>query len=355
MARRPKKSETLKAGTQELETVSAEESQNIESDNQVLDASAIEDTSQDAQSQCGGELLAARTAQGLSVKSVAEQLRLGIKQIEALEQDHFSDLPEPTIVKGFIRNYAKLLKIPAAPLLVAYAEMMPEKEQYSFKLNPGINMKISETGQSNKARYFLLALGLLLGVGIWFFYQSYIQKPSPVNPVPEIIDALPEFALPMSERVEPATTQIEMPEADAQVPAIELNSSENISVDNQNNIDPQETTSEVNKTDEMETAETDNAPDQAATNVTDDAATVPGKTRLKFNATQETWVSVVNESGKEVYNKILYAGNREVVDLWHPAEIVVGNAHGTTLVVDGKPMDLAPYTRINVARVRLNR
>ena len=79
-----------------------------------------------------------------------------------------------------------------------------------------------------------------------------------------------------------------------------------------------------------------------------------GKTRLEFDAAQETWLSVVNQSGKEVYNKILYAGNRDVIDVSQPLEIVVGNANGATLVVDGKPVDLAPYTRTNVARVRLN-
>ena len=79
-----------------------------------------------------------------------------------------------------------------------------------------------------------------------------------------------------------------------------------------------------------------------------------GTRRLEFNATQETWLSVVNQSGNEVYNKILYAGNRDVVNILKPLEVVVGNAHGATLIVDGKSVDLAPYTRANVARVRLN-
>ncbi len=69
---------------------------------------------------------------------------------------------------------------------------------------------------------------------------------------------------------------------------------------------------------------------------------------------QETWLNVVNQSGEEVYDKILYAGNRDVIDVFQPLEIVVGNAFGATLVVDGKPIDLAPYTSANVARVRLN-
>ena len=106
----------------------------------------------------------------------------------------------------------------------------------------------------------------------------------------------------------------------------------------------------------MTTSDEAIAATQASTQLVDEkeAPAVAGKTRLEFNATQETWLNVVNQSGDEVYNKTLYAGNRDVIDVSQPLEVVVGNAHGATLVVDGKPIDLAPYTRANVARVRLN-
>jgi cytoskeleton protein RodZ len=362
MARRPKKSEEVNAVASVIEEVSvATTDLNAESKDQVADVMAgseAENASESLGSQCGGALRAAREQQGLSVTDVAKQLRLGNKQVEALELDHFSDLPESTIVKGFIRNYAKLLKISAEPLLAAYAELMPSKEQYAFTLNPGINMKITESRKLNTTRYFLLTLGLLLGLGIWFFYQNYVQKPNPINPIPEVIEALPELALPMSERSEEASsTQLAMPEQSAE------NTEEATSETSESVTDALDRSQVEDGLTQQEGAEApaanveqaNEAPEEAVADTTQSASPAAGQTRLEFTATQETWLSVVNTSGKEVYNKILYAGNRDVVDVSQPAEIVVGNAHGATLVVDGKSIDLAPYTRINVARVRLNR
>jgi len=265
--------------------------------------------------ECGAKLRSARIAQDLSTLVVARQLRLSNKQIDALEQDDFAALPEPPIVRGFIRNYAKLLKIPADTMLIAYAEMTPEAVPCAMVLNSGINIKMTEKTKSGGSRYLLFALLFLFGLGAWFFYQSYIQKPEVADTVAYISGVLPTLDLPVPEpELEEA-----LPEALAASPEAQLTESDNAQL-----VDEKE------------------------------ALAVAGKTRLEFNVTQETWISVVNHSGKEVYNKTLYAGNRDVIDVSQLLEIVVGNAHGATLVVDGKPIDLAPYTRTNVARVRLN-
>lgn len=361
MARKPKKSEVVETGAPEaLETMAPSEDNNLAND--TLNSEA---ESSVQQSGCGNVLSATRLDQGLSTKDVAKQLRLSNTQIDALEQDDFASLPEATIVKGFIRNYAKLLKIPAEPLLNAYIQMVPAKEDYSFALNPGINMKITENKKSRKLRYFLIIAALLLGAGVWFFYQNYVQKPSPINPMPEVVEALPELALPMSERVQNASEiSLEMPEQ-KQTVGVEP-SAEELAVAGEPVVE--ETTDTVTAQQEgadnnevkliAETTITSQdviKPEAEVDAVVSDTPTEIGKTRLTFTATQETWLSVVNTSGKEVFSKILYAGNHEVVDVRNPSEIVVGNAHGATLSVDGKAVDLAPYTRINVARVRMNR
>lgn len=333
MARKLKKSDEIEAAaiaTSENETTAIAEDR-VEAEKtadeglSLSDAEATNSDVHDYHSQCGGALRAERIAQALSTQAVAKQLRLSHAQIEALEKNDFSALPEPTIVKGFIRNYAKLLKISAESILAAYSVLMPKTEQYPFALSPGINMKITENGKSGSSRYLILTLLLLLGLGAWFFYQNYIQKPDAINPMPEVVEMLPEVALQM--------TIPEKTELPTVVPAVE------------EAVDVEDTVSDATVAEEASNQlEEEPAP----------TTTVAGKTRLEFNATQETWLSVVNTSGKEVYNKILYAGNRDVVDVLQPAEIVVGNAHGATLAVDGKPINLAPYTRVNVARVQLN-
>ena len=351
MARKLKKDEEVEAEAPNLKESDA--SINIEMETKSdMDEAEVEPTLtdvasnhvvQDYNAQCGGALRAKRVEQELTTQAVAQQLRLGNVQIEALEANNFSALPEPTIVKGFIRNYAKLLKMPAEPILAAYAELMPKTKQYAFAVGPGINMKISENTKSSRARYLLLTVLLLLGLAAWFFYQHYIEKPDTSNPMPEVAEMFTEeLALQMT------MPESALPAIETQVLTDEL-SAEEEAIEESPVVDVGESDAEV-------VSAENEAPEVVAEpqNATETASPVK-TTRLEFNATQETWLSVVNQSGEEVYNKILYAGNRDIVDIKQPLEIVVGNAHGATLTVDGKPISLAPYTRFNVARVRLGR
>ena len=59
-----------------------------------------------------GELLAqAREKAGFSTADVARQLKLSVGQVEALEAGQFERLPGSVFVRGFIRNYARLVKL----------------------------------------------------------------------------------------------------------------------------------------------------------------------------------------------------------------------------------------------------
>src|SRR5262249_40163180 len=67
----------------------------------------------------GRVLAAARQARGMTVTEVALRLKFAPRQIEALEADRYEELPPPTIARGMIRGYAKLLTIAPEPLIEA--------------------------------------------------------------------------------------------------------------------------------------------------------------------------------------------------------------------------------------------
>lgn len=79
----------------------------------------------------GSKLASARNSLGWTVEQVAAQLKLSTRQIVALEADDYAALPEPAVVRGFIRAYAKLLKLDATPLvaLIAVDEGEAKSEQ----------------------------------------------------------------------------------------------------------------------------------------------------------------------------------------------------------------------------------
>lgn len=70
----------------------------------------------------GKTLAAQREAMGWSVEQVADQLKLAVRQVVALEAGDYAALPSPAVTRGFVRAYAKLMKLDPAPL-VAQIEM----------------------------------------------------------------------------------------------------------------------------------------------------------------------------------------------------------------------------------------
>ena len=55
----------------------------------------------------GEELARARAALGLSIGDVAQQLKFAARQIEALEQGRFVEVPAGTFARGMVRASAR--------------------------------------------------------------------------------------------------------------------------------------------------------------------------------------------------------------------------------------------------------
>src|SRR3972149_5688838 len=67
----------------------------------------------------GAMLARARAERQLGIAEVAESLKYGVRQIEALEADDYGRLAGTTFVRGMIRSYAKMLRMDPAPVLNA--------------------------------------------------------------------------------------------------------------------------------------------------------------------------------------------------------------------------------------------
>ncbi len=82
----------------------------------------------------GETLRTTRENLGLSVSDVASQIKLSERQIRALEADDYAHLPNIAFVRGFVRSYAKMLRLDAVSLLAS----MPQTAvmQASAQLKP---------------------------------------------------------------------------------------------------------------------------------------------------------------------------------------------------------------------------
>ncbi|OZA06397.1 MAG: hypothetical protein B7X95_02875 [Methylophilaceae bacterium 17-44-8] len=327
-------------------------------------------------SACGGALKAGREKQKLSVQDVASQLRLGVKQVEALEADRFDKLPQPYIVRGFIRNYTKLLKMDAAPVLEAYSILVPNSTPQSFAVKSDAHASV--IGENRAHFSFKMFVGLLLSFAliVWFFYYyTQVIKPNvaiefPSMNSPTTQGDLPatstdtEFALPAAERQPDVATPITLPapasgEETISPPIPEASpapgdakpaeESTNTSPSSTNIVTPPNAS--TNKP--SITPAPAELPVPIDQSISQQNTSVRNSAQLSIDATEETWVNITDSTGKQVYSKVLTSGASEIISVSPPLTITVGNAHATTMSMDGQPIDLLAHTRDKVARLKV--
>jgi cytoskeleton protein RodZ len=66
-----------------------------------------------------------------------------------------------------------------------------------------------------------------------------------------------------------------------------------------------------------------------------------------------SWAEVKDANGRVVLQMTGGAGMTQTVNAVPPLEVALGNAPAVDVTFRGQPLDLAPYTRGNVARVGL--
>ena len=140
-------------------------------------ATAMPEASASSTMSPGARLRAVREERGLSVGDVADVLRFSKRQIELLEADRYDELPGATLVRGFVRGYAKLLKIDAEPLLGA---LTPEVPPTVLEVRPPANMgvankSVTETPGDSSVPWGLILAGIVIvsAVGLVLFF---VQK-----------------------------------------------------------------------------------------------------------------------------------------------------------------------------------
>lgn len=269
----------------------------------------------------GATLRAARQSQGYSIAEVAQVLKFGVRQLEALENDDYSTLQGATFLRGFVRSYARFLRLDEVPLLAALEPQAPLAVA-EMHVAESMNAEMPTGVQDPSKRvYWLAGFVLLLGGVAWFAWQG--QDTS------AIADKAGE---PAAELAAPASAA--MPEATAEAAVT---------------VAPTPTVIAA-------AVSADAAAPAAATPAADapPAAPNPNERLVQLSFSGVSWVEV-----RDASNRILYSGNstpdsRQAVRGVPPFQLVIGNAQSVKLRYEDRNIDLLPYTRVDVARLTLD-
>ena len=270
-----------------------------------------------------GRLLAReREAQSLSVADVARQLKLSACQIEALEAGHYQKLPGTVFVRGFIRNYARLLRLNPEALLLAAGNSLPQAAPRA-EVAPSRDIPFPTSGSHNWRKYAIAtAVVLVAALSVYEFYWNESEATVVTQPV-AMTPKLPAHAVTQPAQVEAGTATPAAGGAPAVGPVVAAGA----------------------------TAAPDTAKDAPSAALRDyDKLPKPGERQVRMKFERESWVEIRDRNEKIIFSQLNRPGTEQSVSGRPPLALVIGNAHGVKMVYDDQPVDLVRHTKIDVAR-----
>lgn len=131
------------------------------------------------QATVGSSLRDSRVARGLSLDDVSARLKYSARQIQALEDERWDQLPSGVSLRGMIRNYARLVEADLAP----FAETLTGHATVSVR-SPARELSASDlVGDLNGARssslpwgWLLVILVVVVAVVAYAFWQGWLSN-----------------------------------------------------------------------------------------------------------------------------------------------------------------------------------
>ncbi len=146
----------------------------------------------------GQILRSAREAAGMSLKEVAEKLRLNLAKLESIEKDDFSAIPEPIFIRGYLRSYAQLLKLAPEKVLQPFNildknQQQPVKTPIQSEIAWAKTSTYSKRGRNNFLISLIVVLAVLVSFGLWwdaYLHDQLLGAPAESDTVQELsVDA----------------------------------------------------------------------------------------------------------------------------------------------------------------------
>ena len=290
----------------------------------------------------GQELAAAREARGLALADVAQQLKFAPRQLEALEAEQFSALPGATFARGMVRSYARLLKLDPDPLVerISGHFQVPDSNKLAARYHQPV--PFHDGARKSTFVYLGLSLGVLVLVGaVAYEWQQEKSKGTQVAKAAPKESAKPESPKPESPKPRPTPVQAEPAAAPVPVTADKGKSLTAAAV-------PPPPAAVPEKPKAV-------APEKPVPVAAEKPAEKPrvtaGPHRLVVRMEGEAWIEIKDAADRMLVSSLNPAGSERVVRGKPPYQLVIGNASNVRVTYDDKPIDLAPHTRQDVARL----
>jgi len=290
----------------------------------------------------GERLRTAREARGMAVADVAAVLKLSPRQIHALEAGDWSALPGNAFIRGFVRNYARAVTLDAEALLADLEAPVIQPPRLDLPQN--ISAVMPPTGQAQKRDYAAVLAGLVLvavAVVAYFvvppdFWRSVSSEPAATTEVAREPVAVPVVTQPAAG--EPVQAAAPSASEAAVAPAAVAG-------------DAATPAAAASGTPAPQAPATETPPVAAPVAAAVAALPAASAQALRFRFEQPSWVEIRDRSGQIIHSELNAAGSELAVEGRPPFALVVGNASHVALSYKGRPVELQPRSKDDVARL----
>jgi len=272
-----------------------------------------------APASAGATLRAAREAHGMSIDAVAQQLKLAPRQVQALESDDYAQLPGRTFVRGFMRNYARLLRLDPDAVVASLPDAghAPSLDRPSLSPTTRVmgELPADLPAKPSSARWAipLALIAIVIIAVVYEFGRPLAERGRAVLTGRGAAAPAPAAATPAAPPEPPPSTSAPAPVSETPAPVAQA-----------------------------APAAPETAP--AAPSVT------PGDAPLVFVFRGTSWIEVRDAKGALVLSTMGYPGATHAVNGTFPLDVVLGNAEAVIVSLRGAQFDTTPYVKQNVAK-----
>ena len=315
----------------------------------------------------------------LAPEDVAQILHLSSKQIVALEQDDYKNLPGPTYVRGYLRSYAQLLGLSPEKLLESYNSLTIPSKPISLPQSAP-PPQITSSDRLIKAAT-LGVVAIVLGL-VYLWWRSEEETPTAPSSPPAVATQTPAIVPPAppsppenvsvpsaagtsvatNSATSPAVTEPALQAVTGNVartpnittPAAPVPATKPASSNGQVtvsgmilNVAPTEPLKQASPATPPRTDRALERTRRAA-----EPAGVP-RSRMVLRAIQESWVDVRDARDNKLLYENVPAGRSIAIEGVAPFSVFLGNAEGVRVEFNGQNFDIGRYKRGQIARFTL--
>lgn len=329
----------------------------------------------------GARLAQLREAKGWTIDDVSARLKVSATKLRALETGDISQLPDTTFALGVVRSYAKMLGADPAPFTQALRrEKGVPQPDLSMPASAGADLprgrvSLSLGGNQSRHRSWLWGIAALvvavIALAMWhnnggessaWLARLKASANGATAAGPQVASATvaqgetagAQQASGAEAVAAASNDQLAVAGSDAQAGQSPDSASAALPAVASTGV-PSGTpaSAAASAAANAAAAQTASAPAVAPVSGASAASPAAGQSTVAVRVTQDSWFSVRQKDGKEVFSGIVRAGESREIAGEPPLKVTVGNKAGLeSITLDGQPVDTAKYAaaRGNVAR-----